>query len=131
MNGTTTGGSSPYPRSELREMDGTNLASWSSQSGYPSFFSPLRLLLFRLPTLFVQLTYDSHRYHRLEIVESFNHLPIEKSQVVGAQIHDSDDGILNSKNTRHAFCSLPLVPSPSLHRYFLIMSRCAHDTPGG
>lgn len=64
VNGVTTGGSS-YPRSELREMNGTENASWSSSSGT----------------------------HTLVVKEAFTKLPAEKPQVVGAQIHDSDDDI--------------------------------------
>jgi hypothetical protein len=66
VNGVTTGGSS-YPRSELREMtgNGTANASWSSGSGT----------------------------HTLVVKEAFTKLPAEKPQMVGAQIHDSDDDV--------------------------------------
>jgi len=64
VNGTTTSGSK-YPRSELREMDGSDDASWSSTSGT----------------------------HTLVVREAFTHLPHGKPQVVGAQIHDSSDDV--------------------------------------
>ncbi|WP_405060596.1 polysaccharide lyase family 7 protein [Kribbella sp. NBC_01505] len=64
VNGVTTSGSS-YPRSELREMNGSSNASWSSTSGT----------------------------HTLVVRESFDHLPAEKPQLVGAQIHDADDDV--------------------------------------
>jgi hypothetical protein len=66
VNGVTTSGSG-YPRSELREMtdDGTSNASWSSTSGT----------------------------HTLVVRESFDHLPADKPQLVGAQIHDADDDV--------------------------------------
>ena len=63
--GVTTSGSS-YPRSELREMNGSNLASWSNKAGY----------------------------HRMEVHEAFMHLPTKKPEVVGGQIHDADDDII-------------------------------------
>lgn len=62
VNGVTTSGSS-YPRSELREMTaaGKN-ASWTAKTGW----------------------------HVLTVVESFDHLPLVKPHLVGAQIHDAD-----------------------------------------
>lgn len=66
VNGVTTSGSG-YPRSELREMtdDGTKNASWSATSGT----------------------------HTMVFREAFNHLPNDKSHLVGAQIHDGDDDV--------------------------------------
>lgn len=66
VNGTTTSGSG-YPRSELREMknNGADEASWSATSGT----------------------------HTLIVREAFTHLPNDKPQVVGAQIHDDSDDI--------------------------------------
>ncbi|WP_239072434.1 polysaccharide lyase family 7 protein [Streptomyces bauhiniae] len=66
VNGTTTSGSG-YPRSELREMknSGADEASWSATSGT----------------------------HTLIVREAFTHLPNDKPQVVGAQIHDAGDDI--------------------------------------
>ncbi|TDD54510.1 alginate lyase [Kribbella antibiotica] len=64
VNGVTTSGSS-YPRSELREMNGSSNASWSSTSGT----------------------------HTLVVRESFDHLPATKPHLVGAQIHDSSDDV--------------------------------------
>ncbi|MFF1821343.1 polysaccharide lyase family 7 protein [Kribbella sp. NPDC058245] len=64
VNGVTTSGSG-YPRSELREMtnNGSSNASWSSTSGT----------------------------HTLVVRESFDQLPADKPQLVGAQIHDAND----------------------------------------
>jgi hypothetical protein len=66
VDGVTTSGSG-YPRSELREMkdNGADEASWSSTSGTST----------------------------LTVKEAFTHLPNDKPQVVGAQIHDSSDDI--------------------------------------
>ncbi|MEU6406591.1 polysaccharide lyase family 7 protein [Streptomyces sp. NPDC046985] len=66
VNGTTTSGSG-YPRSELREMknNGADEASWSATSGT----------------------------HTLIVREAFTHLPNDKPQVVGAQIHDDSDDV--------------------------------------
>ncbi|MFI5733887.1 polysaccharide lyase family 7 protein [Kribbella sp. NPDC051587] len=64
VNGVTTSGSG-YPRSELREMNGSSNASWSSTSGT----------------------------HTLVVRESFDHLPADKPQLVGAQIHDANDDV--------------------------------------
>ncbi|PFG32353.1 polysaccharide lyase family 7 protein [Sanguibacter antarcticus] len=66
VNGVTTSGSG-YPRSELREMtsSGTSNASWSASSGT----------------------------HTMTFREAFNHLPEDKSHLVGAQIHDADDDV--------------------------------------
>jgi hypothetical protein len=66
VNGVTTSGSG-YPRSELREMTdgGADEASWSTTSGN----------------------------HTLTVSEAFTHLPNDKPQVVGAQIHDASDDI--------------------------------------
>ncbi|MCL2552837.1 MAG: polysaccharide lyase family 7 protein [Actinomycetia bacterium] len=66
VDGVTTSGSG-YPRSELREMTdgGTGNAAWSTTSGT----------------------------HTLTVHEAFTHLPNDKPQVVGAQIHDASDDI--------------------------------------
>ncbi|WP_418275379.1 polysaccharide lyase family 7 protein [Isoptericola jiangsuensis] len=66
VNGVTTSGSG-YPRSELREMTdgGSEKASWSATSGT----------------------------HTMVFREAFNHLPEDKSHLVGAQIHDGDDDV--------------------------------------
>lgn len=66
VNGVTTGGSG-YPRSELREMEdgGGDETEWSSTSGT----------------------------HTLTVREAFTHLPKEKPEVVGAQIHGGDDDV--------------------------------------
>ena len=64
VNGVTTSGSS-YPRSELREMNGSEHASWSSTSGT----------------------------HTMVINEAITHLPNDKPDVVAGQIHGSDDDI--------------------------------------
>ncbi|RKN03864.1 glycosyl hydrolase family protein [Streptomyces radicis] len=66
VNGVTTGGSS-YPRSELREMEsgGEDEIEWSSTSGT----------------------------HTMTVREAFTHLPEDKPEVVGAQIHGGDDDV--------------------------------------
>lgn len=64
VNGVTTSGSK-YPRSELREMNGSANAAWSSTSGT----------------------------HTLVVRESFDHLPAGKPHLVGAQIHDANDDV--------------------------------------
>ena len=64
-DGVTTKNSN-YPRSELREMDGSNKASWSNNSGT----------------------------HVLDVREAFMQLPKEKPEVVGAQIHDANDDVM-------------------------------------
>lgn len=64
VNGVTTSGSS-YPRSELREMNGDDKASWSSTEGT----------------------------HTMVIKEAVTHEPNDKPQVVAGQIHGSDDDI--------------------------------------
>jgi hypothetical protein len=64
VNGVTTSGSG-YPRSELRETDGSKNASWSSTSGT----------------------------HTMVVKEAITHLPQEKNQVVAGQIHGSDDDL--------------------------------------
>jgi len=68
--GATTGGSS-YPRSELREManNGTEQASWSTDSGT----------------------------NTMEITQAITHLPVAKPHVVAGQIHGSDDDILTCR----------------------------------
>ncbi len=64
VNGVTTGGSS-YPRSELRETSGSDLAGWSSASGTST----------------------------MVIKEAITHLPADKPHVVAGQIHGSSDDI--------------------------------------
>jgi Alginate lyase/F5/8 type C domain len=66
VNGVTTSGSG-YPRSELREMTdgGADEASWSATSGTST----------------------------LTVREAFTHLPADKPQVVGAQIHNASDDV--------------------------------------
>lgn len=67
VDGATTSGSG-YPRSELREMneDGSDEASWSTDSGI----------------------------HTLQIRQAITHLPEEKAHVVAGQIHDADDDVI-------------------------------------
>lgn len=62
--GVTTSGSS-YPRSELREMNGSKLASWDSRKGK----------------------------HQMSGYFAITHLPVKKPHVVCAQIHDADDDV--------------------------------------
>jgi len=64
VNGVTTSGSS-YPRSELREMNGSSNASWSSTSGT----------------------------HTMVIDQIVTHLPNDKPHLVVGQIHDSEDDV--------------------------------------
>ncbi|MEU0789683.1 polysaccharide lyase family 7 protein [Amycolatopsis sp. NPDC005961] len=64
VDGVTTSGSG-YPRSELRETKGADLASWSSTSGTST----------------------------MTIREAITHLPAGKPQVVAGQIHGSSDDI--------------------------------------
>jgi Alginate lyase len=64
--GGVTTENSNYPRSELREMDGTEKASWSNTRGT----------------------------HTLELREAFMALPQAKPDVVGAQIHDSESDVI-------------------------------------
>jgi len=63
--GVTTSGSS-YPRSELREMNGSKLASWSATRGT----------------------------HTLTARQAVTALPKAKPEVVTAQIHDSSDDVM-------------------------------------
>jgi Alginate lyase len=63
--GVTTSGSS-YPRSELREMDGAEKASWS----------------------------DTRGTHTLTVRQAVTALPKAKPEVVTAQIHDSSDDVM-------------------------------------
>ena len=63
--GVTTSGSS-YPRSELREMNGQEQASWSNTAGT----------------------------HVLRVREAVTQLPAVKPHVVAAQIHDADDDVI-------------------------------------
>jgi hypothetical protein len=63
--GVTTANSS-YPRSELREMDGDKLASWSNTSGT----------------------------HTMEVRQAVTQLPKAKPEVVTAQIHDTKSDVM-------------------------------------
>ena len=63
--GVTTQGSD-YPRSELREMNGSKLASWSNTSGT----------------------------HTLAVRQAVTALPSAKPEVVTAQVHDSSSDVL-------------------------------------
>jgi hypothetical protein len=63
--GVTTANSS-YPRSELREMDGDKLASWSNESGT----------------------------HTMEVRQAVTQLPTAKPEVVTAQIHDTKSDVM-------------------------------------
>ncbi|MBL8926196.1 MAG: polysaccharide lyase family 7 protein [Pseudonocardia sp.] len=64
-DGVTTK-NSHYPRSELREMDGSEKASWSNTSGT----------------------------HVFDVREAFTKLPSAKPEVVGVQIHDAEDDVM-------------------------------------
>jgi len=64
VNGTTTGGST-YPRSELREMNGTEGAAWSTAKGT----------------------------HTMTLKQAYTHLPAKRPEVVGAQIHETTSDI--------------------------------------
>jgi hypothetical protein len=63
--GYTTSGSD-YPRSELREMDGSSLASWNSASGT----------------------------NTMELTEAITKVTPAKPDLVAAQIHDSSDDVI-------------------------------------
>ena len=64
VDGVTTSGSS-YPRSELREMNGTARASWSSTSGT----------------------------HTMVVDQAITALPADKPDVVAGQVHDASDDV--------------------------------------
>ena len=64
-DGVTTK-NSHYPRSELREMNGSQKASWSNTSGT----------------------------HTLDVCEAITKVPAGKPEVVAAQIHDGGDDVL-------------------------------------
>jgi hypothetical protein len=64
-DGVTTENSS-YPRSELREMNGSEKASWSNTSGS----------------------------HTLDVCEAITKTPSAKPEVVAAQIHDGGDDVM-------------------------------------
>jgi Alginate lyase len=64
-DGVTTK-NSHYPRSELREMNGSEKASWSNESGT----------------------------HTFDVREAFTKLPDSKPEVVGVQIHDAEDDVM-------------------------------------
>ena len=57
---------SHYPRSELREMNGSEKASWSNTSGS----------------------------HTLDVCEAITKVPSAKPHVVAAQIHDGNDDVM-------------------------------------
>jgi hypothetical protein len=65
VGGVTTSGSS-YPRTELREMNGSKLAGWSNTQGT----------------------------HTLTVRQAVTALPPAKPEVVTAQIHDSEDDVM-------------------------------------
>jgi poly(beta-D-mannuronate) lyase len=65
VGGVTTSNSG-YPRSELREMNGSSAASWSNTSGV----------------------------HTMTVTEAITHLPAVKPHVVAAQIHDAQDDVV-------------------------------------
>ena len=64
-DGVTTK-NSHYPRSELREMNGSAKAAWSNTSGT----------------------------HTLDVCEAITQVPSTKPEVVAAQIHDNNDDVL-------------------------------------
>jgi hypothetical protein len=64
-DGVTTK-NSHYPRSELREMNGSEKAAWSNKSGS----------------------------HVIDVREAFTKLPNAKPEVVGVQIHDDKDDVM-------------------------------------
>ena len=64
-DGVTTK-NSHFPRSELREMNGSEKAAWSNTSGT----------------------------HTLDVCEAITKVPSAKPEVVGAQIHDDKDDVL-------------------------------------
>ena len=64
-DGVTTK-NSHFPRSELREMNGSEKAAWSNTSGT----------------------------HTLDVCEAITQVPSAKPEVVGAQIHDDKDDVL-------------------------------------
>ncbi|AXB42364.1 polysaccharide lyase family 7 protein [Amycolatopsis albispora] len=64
VNGVTTSGSN-YPRSELREMDGSEKAAWPAKSGT----------------------------HTMTIDQAITAVPADKPHVVAGQIHDSEDDV--------------------------------------
>ena len=64
-DGVTTK-NSKYPRSELREMNGGEKASWTNTSGT----------------------------HTITVCEAFTKLPATKPEVVGVQIHDGSDDVM-------------------------------------
>jgi Alginate lyase len=64
--GGTTTKNSKYPRSELREMNGSRMAAWSNASGT----------------------------HTLTARQAITALPTAKPEIVSAQIHDGDDDVV-------------------------------------
>jgi hypothetical protein len=64
-DGVTTK-NSHYPRSELREMNGSQKASWSNTTGS----------------------------HTLDVCEAITKTPTAKPEIVGAQIHDANDDVM-------------------------------------
>lgn len=67
--GGATTKNSGYPRSELREMNGSKAASWSNKEGA----------------------------HTMVVRQAITHLPVVKPEVVSAQIHDSSDDVIMIK----------------------------------
>ena len=65
VGGVTTE-NSDYPRTELREMNGSSEASWSNTSGT----------------------------HTMTIREAITHVPAVKPHVVAGQIHDAEDDVV-------------------------------------
>lgn len=65
VEGVTTSGSH-YPRTELREMFGSSLASWTNKAGT----------------------------HVMTITQTITHLPEAKPHVVAGQIHDAKDDVV-------------------------------------
>jgi hypothetical protein len=64
--GGVTTKNSRYPRSELREMNGSEKAAWSNTSGT----------------------------HTLDVCEAITKVPEAKPEVVAAQIHDAEDDVM-------------------------------------
>ncbi|MFI9815958.1 polysaccharide lyase family 7 protein [Saccharothrix variisporea] len=103
VNGVTTSGSS-YPRSELREMNGTAKASWSSTSGT----------------------------HTMVIDQAITALPADKPHVVAGQIHDASDDvsvfrlegsslyITNGDTSHHKLVTSNYVPGTRFQAKFVV-----------
>ncbi|MEJ2857572.1 MULTISPECIES: polysaccharide lyase family 7 protein [unclassified Saccharothrix] len=103
VNGVTTSGSS-YPRSELREMNGTAKAAWSSTSGT----------------------------HTMVIDQAITALPKDKPHVVAGQIHDSSDDVsvfrlegsslyvTNGDTSHHKLVTSNYVPGTRFQAKFVV-----------